>query len=156
MSLVSNYIGEIAASQFSGGKNGAASGIDLNDSTFSDLLEKQLNNSIDPMPQTGGFSPVSGINIGDFDGKVSQFNNQTNQIHEINHSSLDKYNNPKEFSTSEILTFFPSLFDTKPMLTETLTNGLFDFERKTAANLYSKYAKSVVTSLGEFVSDALR
>ena len=40
MSLVSNYIGEVAASQFSGGKNGAASGIDLNDSTFSDLLEK--------------------------------------------------------------------------------------------------------------------
>ena len=47
MDFVSNYVGELSASQFGGGKNGLASNIDLNDNTFENLLEKQLNNSID-------------------------------------------------------------------------------------------------------------
>ena len=47
MSLVSNFIGGISSSGLSG-LNGLTQSFDLNDTTFSDLLEKQMDKKIQP------------------------------------------------------------------------------------------------------------
>ena len=161
MDLVSNYIGELAASQTGGKKNGTASNIDLNDSTFSDLLEKQLNNTLENNNQVGKsdvFLTPSGIDIGDFDGNVPRFKaiNDANYVNNTQNTDSNIFSNLKEYTAQDILTFFPSIFDSRPTLTQTANNGLFDFERKSAVNLYGRYTKNIVTNLGEFVSDALR
>ena len=157
MSLLSNYIGEISPAQFGNGQNGT-SNVDLNDTTFSDLLEKQMNvsndNNINP---TGNFS---GFDIGLLDGVSPIF--ETNKIQEhavvnkAESSGFNFFSNLKEYTTSDVITFFPSLFDSKPTLTQTQSNGLFDFERKVAATSYGQYAKNIVTDLQEFVTDTMK
>ena len=157
MDLVSNYVGEISASQFGGKKDGVTSAVDLNDKTFEEILEKQLNDTdYNNLNQVGNNDFT--INIGDFDGHIPEFNisNSTNPINNTNESFFNNFSNSNEFTTSDVLTFFPSLFDTKPTMTQDTENGLYNFERKFAANSYGKYAKNIVTNLGEFVSDALR
>ena len=110
MDFVSNYVGELSASQFGGGKNGLASNIDLNDNTFENLLEKQLNNQVD---NTNTINPINdfgipaGLDIGDVYG-----NNYASveKANDIKHVGFDMSSNAKNFSASEILAFFPSLF----------------------------------------------
>ena len=152
MDVVTNFAGEISASQFGGKAQGTSVNLNPNDNTFENLLEKQLNSS-------SGF--VSGINIGDFDRNIQSFEINTddetlNTIKSLQQAEMEKFNNGKDFSTSELLTFFPSLFDSKPTLTQTSPSGLFEFERKVAANSYGKYSRSVITDLNEFVIDTLK
>ncbi len=161
MDLVSNYIGELSSLKSGKKEGGIDSNLDLNDSTFANMLEKQLNKIEDNsnnVEQIGNLGIPAGINIGDFDGNVPQFgiDNGVKPINETESSALKRFDNPKEFSTSEILTFFPSLFDSKPSLTETQNNGLFDFERKLAATSYGQYARNIVTDLTEFVTDTIK
>ena len=172
MDAVSNFIGSISPEMFGGGTKGASQNLDLGDTTFSDLLEKQLNNIQGNEPDfSQGFGLPSGINIADIGGGFSQLNiNTTNiksgenmdmleSVKPINSSENTEFmnlNNKRDLSTSEVVTFFTSLFDSKPSMTDTESSGLFDFERKTAANLYNKYAKNIVTDLSEFVTDAFK
>lgn len=164
MDLVSNYIGELSAAQFGHKKEGVNSNFDLNDDTFANILEKQMNNSVNKiennMNQIGNLGTPAGIDIGDFDGISPVF--ETNKVQDragINateNSGFNFFNNLKDFTTSDVITFFPSLFDSKPTLTQTQSNGLFDFERKFAANSYGKYARNIVTDLQEFVTDTIK
>ena len=160
MDLVSNYIGELAKSKMEGHSTGVSSGIDLNDNTFSNLLEKQLNNTIDntQTSQISDFSIPSGLDIGDFDGNIPNFNyaERISSSQETADFNYNRLKNAKDYSVSEILTFFPSLFDMKPSLTETVNNGLYDFERKMAASSYGHYAKSIITDLKEFITDTVK
>ena len=156
MDLVSNYVGELSAAQFGGNQNGVATNLDFDDDTFANLLEKQLNNQIDStntINTIGNLGMPSGLDICDVYGNSVSFEQGADNI---KHIGFNMSSDAKKFSVSEILAFFPSLFESKPSLTENTTNGLFDFERKTAANQYSKYAKNVVTDISEFVSDALK
>ena len=171
MNLVSNFIGSISPEMFNNHAQGLLQGIDLGDTAFSDLLEKQLNNAQNNNSNTMqslGF-PSSVNNVVDIDGGVFQVVNfrgneevqndmleSIKPISESENSAFREFNNPKNMSTSEVVTFFSSLFDSKPTMTDTSSNGLFDFERKTAANLYNKYAKNIVTDINEFVTDAFK
>ena len=166
MDLVTNFVGTISPSIF-GDKNnqGVTPNVDLEDKTFSDMLERQMQKEIE-QNKTNILSNLNfpnGINIADFDSNIPQFTVNTENklesvkpVNEFEKSTLPDDFSKKEMSTAEVLTFFNSLFDNKPTLTDTTRNGLFDFERKIAANLYGKYSKNIALDLGEFVADTIR
>lgn len=169
MNMVSSFIGSISPEMFGGNIKSATQNIDLEDTTFSDMLEKQINKEMqqNKLNLTNNFSLQSGINIGDFDGSQPQFTIKTNNssensfeaikpINEFDKSTFKNMNNAHDKSTSEVVTFFNSLFDSKPTLTDTSSSGLFDFERKIAASRYNKYAKNIITDLSEFVTDTMK
>ena len=165
MSLVSNFIGGISG--ISLGNNTVTPNFDLNDTTFSELLEKQLNttdkteglsNSLGTLGIPAGLQ-IDGMNGAEFtetafdqaeafgaktDAEKSEEENQTNNIIDLN--------NDGDVTSSEIRTFFGSLLDSGSTGQEARSE-LFDFAKKQAANLYDKYSKNVVTNLNDFVSD---
>ena len=55
-----------------------------------------------------------------------------------------------------VVTFFTSLFDSKPTLTDTSSSELFYFERKVAAGKYNRYARNIITDIGEFITDTMK
>ena len=143
MNLASNFIGNMSSAQF-GGNIGLKPDMDLDDKTFDNILNKQMDvNSTNPIENTG---MPSGFNILDFESS-----NNTNLINNIS----ETVNDIKDMTTSEAVTFVKSLFE------DTLSNHnahspLYNFARKHAANFYEKHAGNVVMNLGEFVSDALK
>ena len=166
MSLVSNFIGGI-----SGINNLGASGItqnfDLSDTTFAELLEKQLNNQEESKRVNsllGALGIPAGMQIDGMDGaeftetafdqaealgaktdaEKSEEENQNNNIIDLN--------NDGEITSSEVRTFFSSLLDNGATGQEARSE-LFDFAKRQAANFYDKYSKNVVTNLTEFVDD---
>ena len=164
MDLVSNYIGSLSSAQLGNKSDGNNLGIDLNDNTFENILNNQMNKAMDDntFKITGELGIPAGLDIGDFDGTKPIFKvdteNKTDVIKQINNTDNSQFQNFKsnDFSASEVLTFFSSIFDIKPTMTQTTDSGLFSFERKLAANSYGKYARDIVTNLTEFVSDALK
>ena len=164
MNMVSNFVGSITPEMFGGNVKGATQNIDLKDTTFSDMLEKQIDKEMqqNKLNLTNSFGFQSGINIGDFDGSHPQFTLKTDDleavksVNEFDNSGSFNMNNAKDMSASEVVTFFNSLFDSKPTMTDTSSSELFDFERKIATNKYNKYAKNIITDLNEFVTDAIK
>lgn len=170
MDLVSNFVGSISPSVFGKDAQGINTNIDLDDKTFSDMLEKQMNKNIEierNIPNfKNNFGLSSGIDIGVFDGSVPQFDNVVSNtknkfeaikpIEKSENTVFNDFSGAHDLSTSEVVLFFNSLFDSKPSMTDSSNSGLFNFERKIAAGSYEKYAKNVVTDLNEFVSDTKR
>ena len=161
MDLVSNLASTMLSKAMEGNSSEVTTQIDLGDNTFSNLLDKQLNNRLEQNEQNFinnlGIPSISGIDLGELDGH--NLESQFNAIKPTEGLDIDqqaKFNTGKDFSMEEVLTLFNPLFETKPTMAETTNNGLFDFERKTAANLYDRYAKNVVTDISEFVTDALK
>lgn len=166
MDLVSNFVGIVSPSLF--GENnsqGISKDYDLGDKTFADLLEKQMRQNIEQnkpnFVETLGLS--TGFNIADFIDIPNQAAVNTENafdkikaVNETENQSMTNLNTKKENSTSEVLTFFNSLFDSKPTLTDTSKSNLFNLERKIATGSYGKYARNIVTNLGEFVIDTLK
>ena len=166
MDLVSNFVGIVSPSLF--GENntqGISQGYDLGDKTFADLLEKQMRQNIEQNKpnfiETLGLP--TGFNITDLIDSQNQTAVNTENafdkikaVNETENQSMTNLSTKKENSTSEVLTFFNSLFDSKPTLTDTSKSNLFDLERRIAAGSYGKYAKNIVTNLGEFVTDTLK
>lgn len=162
MSLVSNFIGGISSSQF-GEKQGIVQGFDLNDTTFSDLLEKQMD--IKPKDEANSILGSLGIPAGfeiepiDFSEKVADqieaagaktdIEQQEESSQEYNMMDLNK---DGEVTNSEMMTFFSSLLDSGSNGQEARSE-VFDFAKKQAANLYNQYSRSIVTDIKEFVED---
>lgn len=166
MNLVSNYIGGIGLNP--GVNNGVTPQIDLNDTTFAELLEKQLNNNINNQAQTNsiinGLGMPPGIQIENFDGAgfTNTAQDQAEAVGEkINSTEADNAANPfdadknGDVTTSEVVTFFSSLLDNGAE-GQDARSELFDFAKKQAAGFYNKYSKNVVTDLAEFVDDIKR
>ena len=164
MSLVSNFIGGVSGI----GGNGAAlaPNFDLNDTTFSDLLEKQIkgqdeNSSANGL--LGSFGIPAGMQIDGMDGteftekafdqaealgaKTDGENEEENQ----NNNIMD-LNNDGDVTSSEMLTFFTSLLDNGSTGQEARSE-LFDFARRQATDFYNQHSKNVITNLTEFVDD---
>lgn len=167
MNIVSNFVGSLSPEMFGNSINGMTQSVDLGDTTFADLLEKQINNAVqkDKTDFTNGFGIPSVPNVVDTDGTFSQLNVNTKQgenndmfesVKPVNESEGSVFKDVKDMSTSEVVTFFDSLFDSKPKLTDTSLSELFEFEQKIAAGKYDKYAKNVITDLSEFVTDTIR
>ena len=160
MDLVSNLASTMLAKAIEGNSTETTSQVNLNDKTFANLLDKQLNNQLEQNGQNLvnnlGIPYISGIDMGDLDGhNISQLN-KIQPVDSYNKDLFNKYESGKDFSMEEVLTLFNPLFDSKPSMADTSNSGLFDFERKTAASQYSKYAKNIITDLSEFVTDALK
>ena len=159
MDLVSNFVGSISPSMFGGKTQNVTPSVDLEDNTFSNMLDKQIQKEMEQTQpnfmETLGLP--SNLNIEDFintSQHIAEINTgaPSNTINSIEFNNTDQ----KNMSTSEFLTFFNSFFDSKPTLTDTSNSGLFEFERKLAATQYNKYSRNVVTDINEFVTDALK
>lgn len=152
MNLVSNFIGGISSSPIGAS---TASNIDLEDKTFSDLLEKQLNEKVGTPKNTisDSLGVPPGLEIQNLDGSyfsnfdLNQDNTDCVKTDTINDGCVN------DITTSETVTFFNSLLDSKD--NKNLHNEVFEFAKKQAANLYTKGASSVITDLNEFVGDIL-
>lgn len=157
MSLVSNFIGGISSVGV-GGLN-PLQNLDLNDTTFSDLLEKQME--VKPKEENNNIFASLGMPAGmkienvDFSEKVqdqmeclgdkmtSEKANETNMLDLDGDGSV---------TTSEAVTFFTSLLDNSNFGNDSKSQ-LFDFAKKQASNFYNKYSRNVVTDVKEFVED---
>ena len=170
MNMVSGFIGTISPEMFGGNNQSATQNINLKDTTFSDMLEKQINEEMTQNKPnlTNSIGIQSGIDIGNFDGVSPKFDINTainnyedsfesvKPVKEFDNSAFYNPNNTQDKSASEVVTFFKSVFDTKPTMTDTANSGLFTYERKIAADSYGRYAKNIITDINEFVSDALK
>ena len=160
MNLVSNFVGSISPNMFGENAQGLKPSMDIDDKTFADMLEKQMQKEIQQTKPNfiDMLGLPTGLDINNFNTENNIINMERNAVSKSNETFEASMNNnsSKDSSTSEVVTFFSSLFDSKPTLTDTIRTGLFDFERKVAANSYGKYAKNIVTNLGEFVSDAIK
>ena len=150
MSLVSNIVNAIPAKVNAQGE--VQVNIDLNDKTFSNLLEKQLNVQHQPdsnLMQTFGinttFGNSSGINIQDLvSSSINKAEDALSKVEAIGEDIL---------GSSEMVAFLTKPFDSKGSLEHNL--GLMNFAKKHAAGFYNKCASNVVTNLAEFVEDTL-
>ena len=159
MSLISNAISGIG-NNLGGIK--ATPDFNLDDSTFADLLEKQLQNKIDSQENRSitGLGMPAGFQIENLDGtefsetaqdQMEAIGEKIN-IEENNISNPFDMDNNGDVTGHEAISFFSSLLnnDTKG---DNAKSELFDFAKKQAANFYNKYSKTVVNNLNEFATD---
>ncbi len=165
MSLVSNFIGGIGGINPNGGISGISPQFDLSDTTFSELLEKQLNSQdeIDAgSGLTGTLGIPAGMQIDGMDGKeftetafdqAEALGAKTDgEKEEENRNNIMDLNNDGEVTNSEMLTFFTSLLDNDSS-GQQARSELFDFARRQAADFYNQHSKNVITNISEFVDD---
>ena len=164
MSLVSNFIGGISGlNGITNGQNVTSVGLDINDTTFAELLKKQLSAAEETQPSSGlagTFGIPAGMQIDGMDG--TEFSEKAfdqaealdakSDNDENNQNNIMDLNNDGDVTSSEMLTFFSSLLDNNTAGQEARSE-LFDFARKQAANFYNKYSKDVVSNLEDLVSD---
>ena len=160
MDSVSNLASTMLSKAIEGNKE-VTSQVDLNDNTFANMLDKQLNNQLEQNGQNFinnlGIPSISGLDLGELDGhNLESHFNAVKPVDDLDIGQQAKFNSGKDFSMEEVLTMFHPLFDTKPLMAETTNNGVFNFERKTAANLYNRYAKNIITDISEFAENALK
>lgn len=157
MSLVSNFIGGISSVGV-GGQNPLQQ-LDLNDTTFSDLLEKQMETK--PKEESNNIFASLGMPAGmqienvDFSEKVQdqmEALGSQQAPEKVNETNILDLNGDGNVTTSEAVTFFTSLLDNSNLGNDNRSQ-LFDFARKQASNFYNKYSKNVVTDVKEFVED---
>lgn len=157
MSLVSNFIGGISSVGVGGQK--PLQQLDLNDTTFSDLLEKQMETK--PKEENNNIFASLGMPAGmqienvDFSEKVQdqmEALGNENAPEKVNETNMLDLNGDGNVTTSEAVTFFTSLLDNSNLGNDNRSQ-LFDFARKQASNFYNKYSKNVVTDVKEFVED---
>ncbi len=135
MNLVSNVIGQIGLS----GTGKVAPNFDLNDTTFAELLNKQIE-GMNGAPRLEAPAFNLGAPAGfEIEGIEPEMN-----VQEISNDT-----NSNDLTTSETVTFFSSLLENKG----NPESDIFDFAKKQAANLYNKYSRSIVTDVSEFVED---
>ena len=155
MSLVSNFIGGISSSGLNG--LGVNPNYDLNDTTFSDLLEKQME--VKPKEENNNIFASLGMPAGmqieniDFSEKVQDQMEATGQdVNPVEKKNMLDLNGDGDVTTSEAVTFFTSLLSNSAEGSENRSE-LFDFAKKQASNFYNKYSRNVVTDIQEFVDD---
>ena len=157
MSLVSNFIGGISSVGVGGQKT--LQQLDLNDTTFSDLLEKQMETK--PKEESNNIFASLGMPAGmqienvDFSEKVQdqmEALGSQQAPEKVNETNILDLNGDGNVTTSEAVTFFTSLLDNSNLGNDNRSQ-LFDFARKQASNFYNKYSKNVVTDVKEFVED---
>ena len=155
MSLVSNFIGGISSVGV-GGLN-SSQNLDLNDTTFSDLLEKQME--VKPKEENNNIFASLGMPAGmkiesvDFSEKVQdqmEILGEKMTSEKANETNMLDLDGDGSVTTSEAVTFFTSLLDNSNL---GRNSQLFDFAKKQASNFYNKYSRSVVTDVKEFVED---
>ena len=167
MSLVSNFVGNISSIGLNNGVSSTPS-FDLNDTTFSELLEKQLNKSSQVQNSStnliDGLGMPPGIQIENLDGtdfsetaqdQVEAVGEKIDTTETDNTTNPFDMNNDGDVTTSEVVTFFSSLLDNNSQ-GQNARSELFDFAKKQATDFYNKYSKNVVSNLTDLVDDIKR
>ena len=153
MSLVENLINQIST-QGLGGITSPHS-YNLNDDTFSKLLEKQLNSTNDMLTNNfvGNMGMPAGLMIepiesADFAEKVQD---QLEVIGENNLSKDEYINQPIEFKEINMDDYFSNLLKTS---TDNQSDFM-NFARKNATNHYQVFSKNFVFDTRDFIQDVL-
>lgn len=151
MSLVENLINQISTQGLSG--IAKPTGYNLDDDTFSKLLDKQLASSQDAAPNNfvGSFGMPAGLNIEPLEG--TDFAEKVQDQMEIigdNKLSRDEYiNQPIEFKDIDLGDHFSKLLN----FSTNANSDFMNFARKNATNAYNVFSKNFVTDMQDFVED---
>ena len=153
MSLVENLINQISTNGLHGITNPL--GYDLNDDTFSKLLEKQMatanefvtNNFVGNMGMPAGLmiEPIDGVVLSEID---------QDQLEVIGENKLTKeeyINQPIEFKEINMDDYFSNLLKTN----SDNKSDFMNFAKKNATNHYQVFSKNLVLDTKEFVLDVL-
>ena len=151
MSLVENLINQISTQ----GMGGITKpfGFDMEDDTFSKLLEKQLNSVSDSTPSNfiGSMGAPAGLIIEPVDGVdfAETVQDQMEVIGENKISKQEYINQPIEFKDIDMGDYFSNL-----LKTSTNSNSNFmNFAKKNATNAYNVFSKNFVADMQDFVED---
>lgn len=154
MSLVENLINQLSTNSLNG-MSSPLGNIDLNDDTFSKLLEMQLNSTSENTSSNfiGTMGAPAGLMIEPIEGtdfaEIAQ--DQMDVVGE-NKLSRDEYiNQPIEFKDINLGDHFSNLLK---MSTDS-NSDFFNFARKNATNAYNVFSKNLVLDTKEFVMDIL-
>lgn len=154
MSLVENLINQISTQGLSGITN-PLSAINLEDDTFSKLLDKQLHSTQETTPSNfvGNFGMPAGLVIEPIDGTefAETAQDQIELIGENKLSREEYINQPIEFKDIEMGDYFSNLLKTS----SGKNNDYLNFARKNATNAYNVFSKNLVMNASEFVEDFL-
>ena len=151
MSLVENLINQISTQGLSG--IAKPTGYDLDDDTFSKLLDKQLALSKEATPNNfvGNFGMPAGLNIEPLEG--TDFAEKVQDQMEIigdNKLSRDEYiNQPIEFKDIDLGDHFSKLLN----FSSNANSDFMNFARKNATNAYNVFSKNFVADMQDFVED---
>ena len=152
MSLVENLINQISTQGLSGITN-PLGGFDLEDDTFSKLLDKQLN-SVQNTTQNnfeGNFGMPAGLVIEPMEGVdfAETVQDQMEIIGENKLSREEYINQPIEFKDIDMGDYFSNLLKT----TTNNNSDFMNFARKNATNAYNVFSKNFVADMHDFVED---
>ena len=152
MSLVENLINQISTQ----GLNGVTKplgGFDLEDDTFSKLLDKQLNSLQENTPSNfvGNFGVPAGLVIEPIDGAdfTEMAQDQMEIIGENKLTKEEYINQPIEFKDIDNGDYFSSLLKT----TTDKNSSFLNFAKKNATNAYDVFSKGFVSDMQDFVED---
>ena len=152
MSLVENLINQIST-QGLGGITSPLGSFDLNDDTFSKLLDKQLNSIQENTPNNfvGNFGVPAGLLIEPIDGTdfVETVQDQMEILGENKISKEEYINQPIEFKDIDMGDYFSTLLNTKAESNSDFMN----FARKNATNAYNVFSKNFIDNIQDFVAD---
>ena len=152
MSLVENLINQISTNSLNGITNPLGN-IDLNDDTFSKLLDKQLNsiNNGATSNFVGNMGAPAGLVIEPIDG-VEYANTVQDQMEAIGENKLSR----EEYITQQIEFKDIDLGDYFSNLLKNNLNSQSDFmnfAKKQATNAYNVFSKNYVFDMQDFVQD---
>ena len=151
MSLVENLINQITTQGLGGITKPI--GFDMNDDTFANLLEKQMNstNEITTTNTVGQMGAPAGLVIEPIEG--AEYTETVQDQMEIigeNKLSRDEYiNQPIEFKEIDIEDHFSKLLKAGT----DASSDFLNFARKQATNAYNVFGKGYVFDVQDFVQD---
>lgn len=152
MSLVENIINQISSQ----GSNGISKpqNFDMNDETFSKLLEKQLNNSsqINLTNLIGEMGMPAGFVIEPYD--ATEFANTVqDQLESIGESKLTQKPeiNLEDFEMKDI--DMDNYFSNLLKASNDNSSDLMNFAKRQATSAYNVFGKGFVTDMTDFVED---
>ena len=153
MSMIENLVNQIATNGLNGVGNHA--GFDLQDETFSKLLEKQMNQTQNiSMGDYGKMGIPAGFIIEALDG--TEFANQVQEQIETNSenklSKAEYINQPVEFKELDTGDYFSTLLKSN----SPDNSDFMNFAKKQATAFYNRNAKELVIDANEFVMDVLK
>ena len=150
MSLIEHLVNQISTNELGGITK--PSGFDMNDDTFSKLLEKELNAKAESIQENiiGNLGVPAGFFIEPFEG-VEFSQNVQDQLEAISEKKVTNESpvEPFEMKELDLGDFFSNMLKTST----NSNNDFMNFARKKETNSYENFGRNFVTDLAEFVDD---
>ena len=149
MSLVENIINQIST-QGAGGIT-KPQGFDLNDDTFSKLLDKQLDNlsQVSSNSLSGEMGMPAGLIIEPYEG-LEFADNAQNQMDALGETKITN-GDIEQFEIKDI--DMDNYFSNLLKASNDNSSDLMNFAKRQATSAYTVFGKSFVTDMADFVQD---